>query len=118
MMGDGDPMTVNLAESPRWVSSGTVTFEATNLGALDHELLVLPAPPDGVGTRPVGPNGRIDESSSLGEASSSCGPGAGQGISPGTSSWITLHLAPGNYELVCNVSWHYAHGMFAAFSVR
>lgn len=118
MMGDGNSTMVSLVASPRWVSSGTVTFVATNLGALDHELLVFPASPDGVGTRPVGPNGRIDESSSLGEASTSCGPGPGHGISPGTSSWVTLHLAPGNYELVCNVPWHYANGMFAAFSVR
>ena len=47
----------------------------TNDGALNHEFLVLPMPADGIGTRPVGGNGKIDEASSLGEASTSCGEG-------------------------------------------
>ena len=118
MMGAGNGMMVALVASPATVSSRTVTFVATNVGALDHEFLVLPAPRDGIGTRPVGANGKIDESTSLGEASTSCGPGAGPGISPGASSWVTLHLTPGNYELLCDVPWHYANGMFAAFRVR
>ncbi len=118
MMGDGNAMMVDLVASPSSVSSRTVTFVATNLGALDHELLVLPAPRDGIGTRPVGADGKIDESRSLGEASTSCGQGAGPGISPGATSWVTLHLTPGNYELLCDVPWHYANGMFAAFHVR
>ena len=118
MMGGGNLMMVRLVTSPDSVPSGTVTFVATNVGSLDHEFLILPAPSDGVGTRSVGTNGKIDESSSLGEASTSCGQGAGQGISPGTSSWVTLHLAPGNYELLCDVPWHYANGMFSSFAVR
>jgi uncharacterized cupredoxin-like copper-binding protein len=118
MMGAGGAMMVSVFASPDIVASGTVTFVATNTGAMNHELLVLPAPTDGVGTRPVGANGKIDESTSLGEASTSCGQGPGGGISPGTTSWVTLHLAPGNYELLCDVRWHYANGMFAGFTVR
>jgi len=118
MMGAGNLTMVSLVSSPTVASSGSVTFVATNVGALNHEFLVLPASPDGVGTRPVGTDGRIDESSSLGEASTSCGQGVGQGISPGTSSWVTVQLAPGNYELLCDIPWHYANGMFATFDVR
>jgi uncharacterized cupredoxin-like copper-binding protein len=118
MMGGANPMMVSLYASPNTVSAGTVTFIATNVGALNHELLVLPAPADGVGTRAVGSDGKIDESSSLGEASTSCGSGAGQGISPGATSWVTLHLTPGNYELLCDVPWHYANGMFTKLRVN
>jgi len=118
MMGAGNLMMVGLGASPDSVPSGVVTFIATNVGALNHEFLILPAPRDGVGTRAVGTDGKIDESSSLAEASTSCGRGPGEGISPGTSSWVTLHLAPGQYELLCDIAWHYANGMFAPFSVR
>ncbi len=118
MMGAGHLMMVSLGASPDSVRAGAVTFIATNVGALTHELLVLPAPRDGVGTRAVGADGTIDESSSLGEASTSCGEGHGDGISPGTSSWVTLTLTRGSYELLCDVPWHYANGMFTPFIVR
>lgn len=117
MMGGSNPMMVSLYASPNTILAGNVTFVATNVGALNHELLVLPAPVDGVGTRAVGGDGKIDETSSLGEASTSCGDGKGQGISPGTTSWVTLHLTPGNYELLCDMPWHYANGMFTALHV-
>lgn len=117
MMG-ANAMMVSLDASPDVVGAGTVTFIATNIGALNHELLIVPATPDGVGTRTVGPDGTIDESASLGEASRSCGEGHGEGISPGTSSWVTLQLPRGSYELLCDVPWHYANGMFAPFSVH
>lgn len=118
MMGAGNAMMVSMAASPDTVSPGTVTFIATNTGALNHELLVLPAPLDGVGTRTVANDGKIDEAASLGEASTSCGRGAGSGISPGAASWVTLRLAPGDYELLCDVPWHYANGMFTRFTVK
>jgi uncharacterized cupredoxin-like copper-binding protein len=118
MMGGGSSMMVSLNAAPNSVSAGNVTFVATNVGALSHELLILPAPSDGVGTRVVGNDGRIDESASLGEASTSCGNGPGQGISPGTTSWVTIHLTSGNYELLCDIPWHYANGMFTSFRVN
>ncbi len=117
MMGGG-LMMVQVVASPDVVSSGMVSFIATNTGTLDHELLVLPAPADGVGTRTVNNHGKINESSSLGEASTSCGEGVGSGISPGTTSWVTLRLSPGHYELLCDVPWHYANGMFTSLVVR
>lgn len=118
MMGGRSPMMVRIVASPDIVSNGTLTFVATNTGALDHEFLVLPAPFDGVGTRSVNSDGTIDESSSLGEASRSCGRGVGSGISPGASSWVTLQLAPGTYELLCDLPWHYSNGMFTPFTVE
>jgi len=100
------------------VRAGTVSFVATNLGSVDHELVVLPlVPGQQVGTRPVGEDGTIDETGSLGEASRSDGAGAGDGIQPGASGWVTMNLAPGRYEIVCNVADHYAAGMHTELAV-
>lgn len=58
--------------------------------------------------RPLGSDGKVAEAGSLGEASKTGGQGAGQGIRPGSSGWVTLTLAPGHHELVCNLPGHYA----------
>ncbi len=116
MMGQA-PMMLRLIASPSSISAGKVAFLVTNYGALNHEFLVLPMPADGIGTRAVGSDGKINESQSLGEASTSCGAGPGNGISTGSRSWVTLTLRPGNYELLCDVPWHYADGMYTSFTV-
>lgn len=56
------------------VPAGTVTLRLYNAGTVTHELVVLPLT-DGqqVGVRPVGADGRVSESGSLGEASKSGG---------------------------------------------
>lgn len=101
------------------VPHGTVSFLAINGGSAVHELIVLPlAEGQVVGTRPIGADAKVSESGSLGEASASCGEGAGDGIVPGTSSWVTLTLAPGRYELICNLPGHYAAGDFTALTVN
>jgi uncharacterized cupredoxin-like copper-binding protein len=116
MMGQM-PMRATLVASPTSVPSGKVSFAVVNTGALVHELVILPLPADGPGTRPVGSDGKVDESQSFGEASRSCGAGTGDGISPGSTSWTTVTLAPGRYELVCDQPWHYAAGMFDVLTV-
>ena len=63
------------------------------------------------------PDGRVDETASLGEASASCAEGTGDGITSGSIGWVSLKLPPGNYELVCNLKNHYANGMHEAFTV-
>ena len=37
---------------------------------------------------------------------------------PAASSWTTVTLAPGRYELVCNLPGHYAAGMYTQLTVR
>ena len=72
-------VTVDSATIP----AGRVSFVASNNGVLVHELVVLPLPSDGPGTKVTGADGKINESQSLGEASRSFGPGTGDGIAPG-----------------------------------
>lgn len=114
MMGGAMRMTVDRST----VAHGTVSFLVTNGGTVSHELVVLPLPDNQIpGTRQLGGDGTIDESGSLGEASNTCAEGTGQGILPGTSSWVTLTLPPGRYELVCNLPGHYAAGMYTQLTV-
>jgi uncharacterized cupredoxin-like copper-binding protein len=115
MMGQA-PMRATLLATPASVPAGKVSFAVVNTGALVHELLILPLPADGPGTRPTGSDGKIDGSQSLGEVSRSCGAGTGDGISPGSTAWTTVTLKPGR-ELVCDQAWHYAAGMFDVLTV-
>jgi uncharacterized cupredoxin-like copper-binding protein len=90
------------------VLHGTVSFLVTNDGSIDHEMVVLPlAGARPAGARSVGGDGKVDEAGSLGEASKTGGAGAGDGIAPGASGWVTVTLAPG----------HYAAGMYTQLNV-
>jgi len=117
VMGGG-PMMVSLRTDRGSVPSGQVSFVVRNRGNLVHEMLVLPLPADGPGTRRTGSDGKIDERDSRGEASRSCAAGAGDGLAPGSTGWVTLDLAPGRYELLCDEPWHYAAGMYDMLTVR
>lgn len=100
------------------VRHGRVSLLAINGGNINHELVVLPLPgAQIVGTRRIGPDAEIAESNSLGEASRTCREGSGAGIAPGGTSWVTLTLPTGRYELVCNLPGHYAAGMYAQVTV-
>ena len=104
--------------TPQSVPAGTVSFLALNHGTVTHELVVLPLASGAyAGTRSVGADNRVSEDGSLGEASNTCGAGAGEGIAPGDASWVTLALKPGRYELVCNLPGHYAAGMYGELNV-
>ena len=83
------------------VPAGTVSFRVVNGGSLVHEMIVLP----------------LTGAQRVGEASKTCGDGAGDGINPGTIGWVTLDLAPGDYELLCNLPGHYAAGMYSVLHV-
>ncbi len=110
--------------NPATVPAGQVSFRALNTGWLNHELVVLPlAQGQFPGQRVVGPDGKVDEAGSLGEASRTCGADKGDeesgnyGIAPGTTGWTTVTLPPGRYELICNIAGHYGAGMYAALDV-
>jgi uncharacterized cupredoxin-like copper-binding protein len=108
---------MNVTASPSTVAVGDVSFRVWNQGTTIHEFVVLPLLTSEVGSRPIGVDGQVSETGSLGEASNACGPGAGEGIPPGSTSWLSLHLEPGRYELICNLPGHYARGMFTELDV-
>jgi len=86
-------LTADASSVPR----GTASFVATNLGSINHELVILPLPHDQiVGTRTLRADSTIDEAASIGEASNTCGSGTGEGIAPASSSWTTVTLVGGN----------------------
>ena len=119
-MGGVAPMgaRMRLRPAPRRVAAGPVSFVAVNRGWRDHELVILPlAAGSAVGQRDPGAKGRVAERGALGEASASCGAGTGDGIVSGATGWTTVTLAPGRYELVCNLRNHYANGMRALLVV-
>jgi uncharacterized cupredoxin-like copper-binding protein len=103
---------------PATAPAGQVSLAVYNMGWRTHEVVVLPLGADAAaGQRFAGPDGKVDETGSLGEVSGSCAEGAGNGISAGAAGWTTLTLAPGRYELVCNEPNHYAGGMYAELDV-
>jgi uncharacterized cupredoxin-like copper-binding protein len=120
MMGGTAPLGAHmmLRAVPGTVAAGRVSLVATNMGWRTHELVILPlAAGESAGWRVPGPDGKVDETGSLAEASTRCGAGPGDGIQAGTVSWTTLTLAPGRYELVCNLPNHYADGMHQEIQV-
>jgi uncharacterized cupredoxin-like copper-binding protein len=122
MMGQRSGMmsggSMRLSADHATVPHGTVSFLATNDGSINHEMVILPlAASQSVGARLTGADAKVDEAGSLGEASNTNGNGAGQGVAPGASSWMTVTLAPGQYELVCNLPNHYTAGMYTQLTV-
>jgi uncharacterized cupredoxin-like copper-binding protein len=114
MMGGTAPIGAHmmLRADPATVAAGRVSLVAVNVGWRTHELVILAlASGRSAGQRVPGSDGKVDEAGSVGEASASCGAGAGDGIQAGTAGWTTVTLAPGRYELVCNLPNHYADGM-------
>lgn len=102
-----DSMRIVLDKSS--VPAGMVDFLVSNPGAIVHELVVLktdlPA-----GSLPPDPTqqGKIIEKIHMGETGD---------VPPGTASFLSLNLGPGNYVIVCDEPGHYAAGMYAPFTV-
>jgi len=120
MMSGIAPLGVHmmLRASPTTVAAGQISVVASNMGWRTHELVILPLTAGAVaGQRVPGPDGKVDETESRGEASTSCANGTGDGIAAGTVGWTTVTLAPGRYELVCNLANHYADGMHQELAV-
>jgi uncharacterized cupredoxin-like copper-binding protein len=121
-MGEGNgpmhPGAMGLKADHTTVPHGSVTFQVTNAGAVNHEMVILPlTASQAAGTRPFDGEAKVDETGTLGEASKSGGEGTGDGIEPGASGRMTVTLAPGQYELVCNLMGHYVSGMYGKLTV-
>lgn len=110
---------MSLSLSPTTVPQGQVSFRVVNRGAWIHELAVLPlGSGQNIGQRRIEADNKVDESASLGHVEGSCGADEGDGVVPGATGWTTITLAPGRYELVCNIAGHYRAGMYALLQVN
>ncbi len=90
---------------PAKVKAGSVTLEAINQSKkLAHEVLVIPALPEGRELPYDTKKDTIVEKRvhSLGEISE---------LKPGVGGKLTLNLKPGTYLLLCNQPGHYKSGM-------
>jgi len=84
------------------VPAGKVTFDATNVGQLPHELMIERMPM------------KMD---APGQPNEEAAQGMIEDMNPGESGSMTLDLKPGTYTLFCNVAGHYAMGQHTMFKV-
>jgi hypothetical protein len=98
-------------KAPKRIRAGNVTLRVSNLGPDTHELLLvrddgrdLPLRPDDL---------TVDE-----DAMKPRTVGTLEDDHPGSHRVWKLHLAPGSYTLVCNMSGHYLGGMHTRLVVQ
>jgi uncharacterized cupredoxin-like copper-binding protein len=96
--------------APKRVSSGNVLLQLRNKGPDSHELIIvrtqgeLPLRSDGI---------TVDEEELTAATVRTVEP-----TEVGTVRQVRLHLAPGRYELFCNMAGHYMGGMHSRLMVR
>jgi uncharacterized cupredoxin-like copper-binding protein len=96
--------------APKTTSAGTVTFMVRNRGPVAHELIVVRR---GASPLPL----RADDTTVDEEALDPVTAGALEPDGTGLRA-LRVRLAPGRYELMCNMSGHYLGGMHAELVVR
>jgi uncharacterized cupredoxin-like copper-binding protein len=112
MMGGGPaakPGVVRVMLGDMWVRpnvssvpAGKVTFVASNMGHLPHELMIERTP-----LKMEGPGKPVEDAAQ----------GMIDDMQPGQSGTMSLRLKPGSYQLFCNVPGHYAAGQHIDFTV-
>ena len=111
--GSAMPMApMGIRVSSRTVPAGDVTFEVTNTSKqMVHEMVISPVkdsktplPYDKAGNKV-----NEDAAGHLGEVAE---------LEPGKKGALKLNLKPGSYILYCNVSGHYALGMWTLLTVK
>jgi uncharacterized cupredoxin-like copper-binding protein len=95
--------------APNWVHAGKVTFTIHNKGPDDHEFIVVRTGGRGLPLRKDGLT--VDEDAVEKQTAGALEPHA-----PGLEQ-LHVHLKPGHYELICNMSGHYMGGMHARLDV-
>jgi uncharacterized cupredoxin-like copper-binding protein len=95
--------------TPKHVQAGNVRLVVRNHGPDTHEVVVvrsrsrIPLRRDGL---------TVDE-----EALSAVTVASVEGTGPGSVEYVRVHLAPGRYELFCNMAGHFMAGMHGEFVV-
>ena len=98
-------------DAPKAAAAGVVTFAVRNRGPVAHELIVVRR---GRAELPLRPDGTtVDEEALDPETAGALEPADAGGVRT-----LRVRLAPGRYELLCNMSGHYLGGMHAELVVR
>jgi hypothetical protein len=97
--------------APPSAPAGDVRLSVSNRGPDAHELIIVRAQDSRLPLRTDGST--VDE-----EALERVTAGVLEAGDPGTVRELQLHLAPGRYQMLCNMSGHYLGGMKADFVVR
>jgi uncharacterized cupredoxin-like copper-binding protein len=98
--------------APATMRAGDVRLLVANRGPDDHEFAIVRAPI--VGELPMRRDGVTVDEDAIEHATAA-------GIEPqqpGAVSELTVHLTPGRYVLLCNMSGHYLGGMRTELTVR
>lgn len=90
--------------------AGDVTFTVTNYGTIQHEFLVIKS--DYLAGQIPFEGDKFNE-----EANGIENVGETGEFDPGLTKTVTVKLAPGRYQLVCNIPGHYKKGMSLPFEV-
>ena len=93
------------------VSAGTVTFNASNDGAIVHNLLVIRTDLDPTALPVDDDTFMVDEDQVEVVASSS-------DLEVGNAEGMAVDMDSGSYVLICNIATHYDAGMSVGFSVE
>ena len=97
-------------KAPERVPAGDVRISVHNKGPDDHELILVK---DRESELPFRSDGLTIDEDKLGSNEL----GALEPGEPGTVRELKVHLAPGRYELLCNMAGHYLGGMEREFTV-
>jgi uncharacterized cupredoxin-like copper-binding protein len=95
---------------PKPVPAGDIVFQVRNRGPDDHELIVVKEEAEELPSRADGLT--VDEDAAESRIVGALEPGK-----PGTRQ-LRVRLAPGHYELFCNMFGHYHAGMESELVVR
>jgi uncharacterized cupredoxin-like copper-binding protein len=92
---------------------GPTTIVAPNEGSVEHELVLFKTNTDPA-QLPTDANGDVDEEK-LDEMAEEIGEVAD--VEPGDTKSEEFDLTPGKYVMFCNISGHYAQGMYGTLTV-
>jgi uncharacterized cupredoxin-like copper-binding protein len=98
-----------ISATPNHFAAGDVQLVLRNKGPDTHELILVRSR----GRLPLRPDGMTVDEQRL----SVLAVGSIEGIGPGSEGRVHLHLAPGRYELFCNMAGHFMAGMHAELVV-
>jgi len=105
----GEPHEFAIGLSAGTISSGEVTFEVTNGGALPHQFILVAHEGDPASLPLANVNVDITQVRVLGESGD---------LDPAATATITVDLEAGSYVIFSNMGGHYGAGMFTPFVVE